>query len=305
LLVGAVAGRASGASGAKPAGLGAAGGAALGIGLGVLAFFLPFVQVESPSPDEQPVPLMPICDQFLDPSAYVPANGAVLPDGDFSFAWDWLLDPPQEPVLWLLELQGPGGTVLSQVTEDMSLAFNAFGHPPDPCSVFAWRLSGETLDPAGARQPFCDPTPWRAFMIGQYPPLDAPPWTFEAPGIPEGCLYSSIRNSMCRASDYVESDEIAILQPGEIAELMALNPEHTHGLFELASMQQCWIWLELMDGPDDPIETCGVPVVDPAPRPTDDDTRASCRPDLDREACEAAGGTMSTDLTTAPYCICP
>ena len=30
-----------------------------------------------------------------------------------------------------------------------------------------------------------------------------------------------------------------------------------------------------------------------------------CSVDLDKDACEAAGGTMSTGATTAPYCICP
>jgi hypothetical protein len=30
-----------------------------------------------------------------------------------------------------------------------------------------------------------------------------------------------------------------------------------------------------------------------------------CTEDLDQEACKAAGGTMSTELTRAPYCICP
>ncbi len=30
-----------------------------------------------------------------------------------------------------------------------------------------------------------------------------------------------------------------------------------------------------------------------------------CRADLGEAACKAAGGTMSTGVTTAPYCICP
>ncbi|MGD8815123.1 MAG: hypothetical protein PVI78_11695, partial [Anaerolineales bacterium] len=192
-----------------------------------------------------------------------------------------------------------------QNTEDMSLAFDSFGHPPDPCSVFKWRLSGEILDPAGVRQPFCDPTPWRAFMIGQYPPLDSPPWTFEAPEIQVGCFYTAIRNPICRASDYVDSDQIAILQHGESAKLIALNPELTHGQFELASMQQCWIFLDMMDGPDDPIETCEVPVVDPAERPTEPQDTTTCRPDMDREACEASGGEWTGGVTGAPSCTCP
>jgi hypothetical protein len=31
----------------------------------------------------------------------------------------------------------------------------------------------------------------------------------------------------------------------------------------------------------------------------------ACTADLVGDACTAAGGTMSTGTTTAPYCICP
>jgi hypothetical protein len=42
----------------------------------------------------------------------------------------------------------------------------------------------------------------------------------------------------------------------------------------------------------------------PSPAPPPSPTPV-CSSDLPQEACEAAGGTMSTSLTTAPYCICP
>ena len=187
----------------------------------------------------------------------------------------------------------------------MSLPFSSFGLAPEPGSSFLWRLSGETLDPAGGQQAYCAPTPWRAFMIGQSPALAAPPWTFPVPEMQDGCFYTAIRNPICRASDYADSTQIAILQHGELAELIALNPELTHGKFELASTQQCWISLGVMDGPDDPIETCGVPEVDPQPRPADPQTPASCTTDLDREACEASGGEWTGGATTAPICTCP
>jgi CSLREA domain-containing protein len=305
LLAGVVVGRTRGVPGAKPAVVGTVGGAALGIGLSVLAFLLPFVHVESLLPVEQPSASLPICDRFLDPVAYAPTNGEVLEDDDFSFAWDWLGNPPQEQILWHLELQDPAGTAHSQESEGMSLPFSAFGLSPEHGSQFSWRLSGEALDSAGGQQPFCDPTPWRAFMIGQSPPLHAPPWTFEAPGMPNVCIYTAIRNPTCRESDYVESTHIAVLQHGESAELLALNPELTHGQFELASMGQCWISLGMMDGPENPVETCAVPEVDPAPKPTDPGAPLACSPDLDRDACEASGGVLSGGPASAPVCICP
>ncbi len=305
LLAGAVIGRTRGAKGVTPVALGAVGGAALGIGLSLLAVLLPFVHVESLSPLEQLVAPPPICDEFLDPAAYVPANGEMVDDDEFSFAWDWLVDPPQGQTLWHLELQGPEGTSLSQSTEAMGLPFSSFGLSPEPGSRFSWRLWAETLDSMGGQEAFCGFTPWRAFMIGQSPLVHAPPWTLEALEVPGVCIYTAIRNPICRESDYVESTQIAILQHGENAELIALNPELTHGKFELASTQQCWIWLGVMDGPDDPIETCGVPLVDPPPRTTEPTVPTECSPDMDREDCEASGGVWSGGAAGAPSCICP
>jgi hypothetical protein len=57
--------------------------------------------------------------------------------------------------------------------------------------------------------------------------------------LPELCIYTSLRNVNCRASDYVESSLIAILMQGEEAKLFYLNPTFTHGKFELAAEQQC------------------------------------------------------------------
>jgi hypothetical protein len=82
---------------------------------------------------------------------------------------------------------------------------------------------------------------------------------------------------------------------GESAELLALNPEYTHGQFELGQ-ELCWIWLGLLDGPENPFGTCSVPILDPAP---------ACTPELDEAACILAGGQMSETRTTGPYCVCP
>lgn len=301
LLAGVLGGRARGDSSARPAILGVVGGAALGIALSGLAVLLPAIQIESPSSVEEPGPGIPICDRLLDPLAYTPSNGEVMPDVQFSFAWEWLGDPPQEQILWLLELQGPDGSSQSLNTEIVSLPFLEFGLSPDPGSRFQWRLSAQILGPAGERERFCDPTPWRSFMIGESPHPGAPPWRFEGPVTPPACLYTAVRNPICRESDYVDSDQVAILQHGEIALLMALNPELTHGQFALASAQQCWISLGVMEGPQDPLETCGVPIVDPAPKPVE----ITCSPDLDQAACEASGGEWGGGRVTAPTCICP
>jgi hypothetical protein len=137
---------------------------------------------------------------------------------------------------------------------------------------------------------------WRSFQLGSLLHMEGPQ---------ELCLYTAIRNPICRASDYVDADQIAVLQHGESAVLIALNPELTHGQFELSSTQQCWISLGMMEGPEDPVETCGVPIVDPEPRPDEPPPAGDCSPDMDQEACEASGGTWSEGGVGAPGCICP
>lgn len=115
-------------------------------------------------------------------------------------------------------------------------------------------------------------------------------------------LREAINKANCRSSDYAESDYVDELLVGETAELIALNPEFTHGLFELDN-GQCWSWLGLLDGPENPFGTCNVPIVDPLTALTE--TPLACSPDLDPDACELAGGYMSDTRTTAPICICP
>ena len=51
----------------------------------------------------------------------------------------------------------------------------------------------------------------------------------------EGCFYTALSNTNCRQSDYRESDPVAIVMEGESALLVGLNPDYTHGLFELES----------------------------------------------------------------------
>ena len=138
-------------------------------------------------------------------------------------------------------------------------------------------------------------------MIGEPPHPGAPPWIFEGPETPPSCLFTAIRNPICRESDYVDADQVALLQHGEIAALIALNPELTHGQFLLASAQQCWISMGVMEGPEDPVETCGVPLAVPEPPPVPD----PCSPDMDQEACEASGGEWGGGRVTAQGCVCP
>jgi hypothetical protein len=132
----------------------------------------------------------------------------------------------------------------------------------------------------------------------QFLPAPPSPEPFE-----EACFYEANRNSNCRMSDYQESKLIAILMQGERAELIGLNPELTHGKFLMENDRKCWIWLGLMEGPENPVETCEVPVTDPPPKPEPEPIQ--CQPDLPKDECERSGGTWSEGMASASRCVCP
>ena len=113
----------------------------------------------------------------------------------------------------------------------------------------------------------------------------------------EGCFYTALSNTNCRESDYRESDPVAIVMEGESALLVGLNPAYTHGLFELGSGAQCWMWFNTLEGPENPLGTCGVQLVNPPAPPVE----PACRSDLDESGCLAAGG----EYIVGVGCRCP
>jgi CSLREA domain-containing protein len=287
------AGRASSLSPRKSVVIGGGIGAVLAAGLLTLAVLLHAIQIELPGRAQVSEPPMPMCEDYLDPAGFSPQDGAVFEaDDDPLLKWSITEPLTEGQIRWRVDLLDPGNLEHSQTTSGNSLLFSTFDVSPLPGRRYHWRVAGEITGGAGSFEPFCTPTMWRSFQLGSLPHMEGPQ---------ELCLYTAIRSPICRASDYVEAEQIAVLQHGEGAELIALNPEYTHGKFELASMQQCWISLGMMDGPDDPAETCGVPVVDPEPKPIP----LTCSPDMDQEDCEASGGEWAEGRVGAPSCICP
>ncbi len=116
---------------------------------------------------------------------------------------------------------------------------------------------------------------------------------------PEICVYEALQNTNCRLSDYPESELVETLTEGDYADLIALNPEYTHGLFELENGEQCWIWLGLMSGDENPFGNCPVEIVDPPEAPRE----GACTRDMDQRTCIAAGGEWI--VGAAPHCVCP
>ena len=305
--------------GTRP-GLATAGGSALGgiIGAGFLlaTSFIPIFRLP---PDEEHIitddltALIPTCSAYLDPQSFEPQDGEILLSENFDFEWAWLNEPVNGEFRWVVELNGPDESS-QETTEEFSIPFTAFGLGFDDGDHFFWRLTADQFDDASAEwEPFCAPSTWQTFQIG-LSPLLAPPWTPDTPeeqpptptNTPEPsdelCLYTALRNSNCRQSDYSESLQISILMQGENAELLALNPEFTHGQFDLGQ-GSCWIWLGLLEGPVNPYDTCNVPVIDPPPPPTA--TPQTCTAELDEEACIASGGYWPSGELDKSYCICP
>jgi hypothetical protein len=86
---------------------------------------------------------------------------------------------------------------------------------------------------------------------------------------------------------------------GESGALIGLNPEYTHGQFELENGRKCWMWLGVLIGEENPFGECDVPILDPPEKPS----APACHRELSEEDCIAAGGEWVSAL--ANYCNCP
>ncbi len=307
--------RGRGTSPGRFAALGGAAGAVFGIALLTLGGALPNVHLQLlPPASEGEEESAPLCSELLLPDGYTPPAGAVFDTSeDPLLSWTPQSDPGEEKLNWQVELLAPDGTTLNQTTQETSLAFSSFGVPAQPGGIFRWRITAAQGDPTGALgDAICDPTSWMPFSFEgaeqEETPEDTPTSTPTSTPTPtptaeiSACIYTALRNANCRESDYVESDQVATLMQGESAELLALNPEFTHGEFEVGQ-DQCWIWLGLLDGPENPYGNCDVPVIDPPPPPTA--TPQICSEDLDEEDCVASGGVWSQGFTDRLHCMCP
>jgi CSLREA domain-containing protein len=318
--------RSSNMSTAGGAAAGAIGGGLIAAGLLTFAFVHPNFEIgRHPKADDLQL-AFPLCEQYLDSTGRFPKSGAIFTTSeDPTLTWLPRDTVPGGEIRWVVKLRTPADTTLEQRLTSTSLSFSSFNLQPNEGDIYEWRIFGEKNFSPGGWRGFCMATFWWSFRFGPLPELAEPPWHSELPppptavptrtptlppspsptSSPEQCVYTTLQNANCRASDYVESAQIAVLLQGESAELIALNPAFTHGKFELQSQQQCWIWLGLMDGPPNPYGTCGVPVVAPPPKPTETSTPPACSSDLDRETCELSGGTWNESTATAPYCVCP
>jgi hypothetical protein len=167
------------------------------------------------------------------------------------------------------------------------------------------------VDQRGEPRPYGTRCDLGAYEVGAYNPNPPPPplrenplpaVTDTPPASQSLCEYRAIQNANCRLGDDVRTSLVAVLIQGEVVKLLSLNPELTHGLFEIPDGRSCWVWLPLMEGSPDPRQSCNVTIVDP-PEYVPETPAFSA--DLPKDQCEAAGRTWSSSVTTAPYCVCP
>ncbi len=299
--------RGRGRSPGRYAAIGGAAGAVFGIALLTLGSALPNMHLELLPPKGEPKS-EPLCSELLLPDGYAPPAGAVFQTSEDPLL-SWTPGPgAADGIVWQVELSAPDGSILNQTTQETSIAFSSFMFPTQP-GFYRWRITAREGNAPGALgKALCSPTSWMPLSFEGPQREETPEETPTSTPTPtpteetSACVYTALQNANCRESDYVESDQMAILMQGESAELLALNPEFTHGEFEV-DQHQCWIWLGLLDGPENPYGTCDIPVVDPPPPPTA--TPQICTEDLNEEDCVASGGVWSEGITDRLYCICP
>lgn len=306
------------------AAVGAAGGGVGATILLTLVLSLPGVRYWTPPRDEgspEAEDVLPSCEGYLLLEQTRPAEDELYASGeDLSFQWTPREDLPPGQIRWRLDLRTSDGAQQSRTTMESTVALSDFHDVSGRSDRFLWRLIGER-DGAGDGhwQAFCRPTRWYSLLLISSAPENEPAEEDESSSEPsasatptrtptpeeEVCAYVASRNSNCRASDYQGSKVIDILLQGEAAELLALNPELTHGQFLTPNQRVCWIWLGLMHGPNNPRETCEAPIEDPPTPPPPDTPIPPCSPEMDQETCEASGGAWSDTRTGAPRCVCP
>jgi predicted outer membrane repeat protein len=191
--------------------------------------------------------------------------------------------------------------VFLDITDNGGPTLTNMPAPGSPALDAAADCGGLTVDQRGQPRPFGSACDLGAVELDQNPltqrSLEITP--SESAG---RCEYTAIVNASCRAGDDARTQLIKVLTKGDMLELLALNPELTHGLFALPDGRSCWVWLPLMEGPADPRKDCNATIVDPEPYVPEG---PACSADLPKAQCEAAGGTMSGASSSASKCICP
>jgi hypothetical protein len=278
-------------------------GALAGAGLLWLATFLPAVQIVLDG--EPAVPYSgqsPPCADYLDPNGFSPPDEALLElDDDIQLTWTPTGDLPEGDLHWIVELVEVGVDGDLHTTQQTSASFSEIGLTPQAGSSYDWSLTGQQLLQDGQTWlTFCGTAePW-TFSIeeGEEEEASTPPEPTEEPTEEVACtspLITALMNMTCRLGPDPAYEELGYLLEGETAvpEGMSVdtywfwisNPDFQGHCFVAASGVQAEC-------------TEGLPSIESPPLPTE----TTCVPELDRAACNDAGGTWTA---TTGSCDCP
>jgi hypothetical protein len=116
------------------------------------------------------------------------------------------------------------------------------------------------------------------------------------------------QNLNCRRGTSTQFETLYILMKGEIANVTAVNPDHTWAFLEIPGRNlYCWAWrggLEDSQGSADDAPAREDPPT-PTPTFTATTTPIQCSPELSKDDCIASGGIWPEGIGAAPICICP
>lgn len=207
-----------------------------------------------------------VIDTLVATLRYRPGDPACIPDGYFI---DLQTDPTFSGSTLLAHYDLPGTTVLTEELDD--------------CTLYYWRVAGiqDSMD-----GPFSSS---RSFFVN----------TTGACAMPAPRAFA-LENVFCRFGPHKDFKEIGILMQGESAEVLGRNAAETWLVVQLEDhISSCWLSRAYVEVFGDLSETRIFiePTLEPEP--------PECSKDLNKKACEAAGGTWVESIKIPSYCSCP
>jgi len=247
----------------------------------------------------------PACEgtDMVAPTLVSPADGAVVTAADQVLEWSW---PPLSCVpddYHVQVAEDPAFTILFDDHIGTAANWTLYGHqdPFADCQTYYWRV---------------------AMVHDGIDGAFSPSWSFHV-DLNGTCNLSAIPgiaevNFFCRKGTYAAFEPLWTVEAGQRVMAVGLNPQSNYVLLNILDQNtnkpfipeiKCWAfigyinpgWPEKPEGHEYDFKV--LPVVIP-PNPPDEE---SCRTDLGREECKAAGGSYQlVGQTTGIYeCVCP
>ncbi len=117
------------------------------------------------------------------------------------------------------------------------------------------------------------------------------------------------QNAFCRKGPSSEYEEVATFLVGHVVQIEGRNNHEPRWwvIPNPGARGQCWVSdsTGTAEGPLEELEIVAAPPLVINKPNNDQSTTKTCSKELGPSACAAAGGHMSIDLKSGPYCVCP